>query len=133
MYLLDSNICIAIINQNFSALAEFGIKSNQCYISTIVMAELYKGVYCSQQIQQNLTTLKIFTNSVKIVDFDQNASEEFGKIQAELRRIGRPTGVLDAAIAAVARSRGDILVTNNTRDFINISALQLEDWLAEDK
>lgn len=54
---------------------------------------------------------------------------EFGKIQAELRRKGRPTGDLDALIAAVARSRQDILVTHNTRHFINIDGLQLEDWL----
>jgi len=117
VYLLDSNICIAIINQNSQPLTEFDIKSNQCYTSTIVIAELYKGVYCSQKIEQNLTTLKVFINAIKIVDFDQNASEEFGKIQAELRRIGRPTGILDAVIASVARSRGDILVTHNTRDF----------------
>ena len=55
---------------------------------------------------------------------------EFGKIQAELRKIGRPTGQLDALIAAVARSRNDILVTDNTRHFINITNIQLENWLA---
>lgn len=42
-----------------------------------------------------------------IVEFDSSAAEEFGKIQAELRRIGKPTGELDAIIAAVARSRQD--------------------------
>lgn len=45
--------------------------------------------------------------------------------------MGRPIGDLDALIAAVARSRDDILVTNNTRDFINIPHLQLENWLME--
>ncbi|WP_404800439.1 type II toxin-antitoxin system VapC family toxin [Atlanticothrix silvestris] len=48
-----------------------------------------------------------------------------------LKPIGKLTGVLDAVIAAVARSRGDLLVTNNTRHFINIPALQLENWLAK--
>jgi tRNA(fMet)-specific endonuclease VapC len=43
--------------------------------------------------------------------------------------IGKPTGELDALIAAVARSRNDILVTNNIKDFINIPNLQLENWL----
>lgn len=64
-----------------------------------------------------------------IVEFDRNAAEEFGKIQAELRRIGRPTGEIDAIIAAIARSRQDILVTDNTRHFVNISGLQQENWL----
>lgn len=130
MYLLDTNICIALNNQHAQALAEFYSKSSQCYISTIVLAELYKGVYCSQKIEQNLNKINQFTSTIIIVGFDQNASKEFGKIQAELRRIGRPTGEIDALIAAVARSRQDILVTNNTRHFENIPNLHLENWLA---
>jgi hypothetical protein len=35
----------------------------------------------------------------------------------------------DALIAAVARSRDDILVTNNIKDFINIPNLKLDNWL----
>jgi len=54
---------------------------------------------------------------------------EFGKIQSELRRIGKPTGLMDAAIAAIARSRQDIIVTANVRDFENIPNLQIENWL----
>lgn len=130
MYLLDTNICIAIINHHPQALNEFTRKSNLCVISTIVEAELYKGAYCSQKVEQNLTTLTLFTDLLEIIDFDRGAALEFGKIQAELRRIGRPTGDLDALIAAVARSRQDILVTNNTRHFTNISNLQLEDWMS---
>ena len=130
MYLLDTNICIALNNQHPQALAKFYSKSSQCYISTIVLAELYKGVYCSQKFEQNLNKINQFTSTIIIVGFEQNASKEFGKIQAELRRIGRPTGEIDALIAAVARSRQDILVTNNTRHFENISNLQLENWLA---
>ncbi len=64
-----------------------------------------------------------------IVSFDVLAAEEFGKIQAELRQIGKPTGELDAMIGAVARSRHDRLVTNNTKHFINISSLDLENWI----
>jgi len=40
MYLLDTNICIAVINENSQVLAEFYPKFSQCYISTIVIAEL---------------------------------------------------------------------------------------------
>lgn len=129
MYLLDSNICIAIINRNPQAIAEFNNKFSQCCVATIAIAELYKGVYCSGKIERNLNTLNEFLGTVKIVPFDSAAAEEFGKIQGELRRIGRPTGDLDALIAAVARSRGDTVVTHNIRDFSNISGLELEDWL----
>jgi tRNA(fMet)-specific endonuclease VapC len=86
-------------------------------------------VYCSSRVEQNLLVLNQFANQLPKVNFDEQAANEFGKIQGELRQIGRPTGQLDALIAAVARSRNDILVTNNTRHFINIQNLELENWL----
>jgi len=100
MYLLDTNIRIAIL-----------------------------GVYCSTQLERNLDTLTRFANQLPIIAFDQQAAIEFGKIQSELRKIGKPTGQLDALIASVARSRQDILVTDNTRHFENISNLVIENWL----
>jgi tRNA(fMet)-specific endonuclease VapC len=47
MYLLDTNICIALIKENLVPKRIFDAKAIACYISTIVLAELYKGVYCS--------------------------------------------------------------------------------------
>ncbi len=70
-----------------------------------------------------------FLELLIIEPFDIDAACEFGKIQSELKTMGKPTGELDALIAAVARSRDDILVTNNIKDFINIPNLQLENWL----
>ena len=133
MYLLDTNICSAILDENPVVLPKFYPKYSQCYLTTIIIAELYKGAYCSQQITQNIEEIEEFIGLIStVVEFDRDAAEEFGKIQGELRRIGRPTGDLDVMIASVARSRGDILVTHNTRDFINIPGLQLEDWLEPD-
>jgi tRNA(fMet)-specific endonuclease VapC len=129
VYLLDTNICVALLKQNIFAIKQFNAKASLCYLPTIVVAELYKGVYCSQRVQQNLTILEQFLNLMPVIEFDRSAAEEFGKIQAELRTIGRPTGEIDAIIAAIARSRQDILVTDNTRHFINISGLQQENWL----
>ena len=129
MYLLDTNICVALLKQSPLAVRQFNIKASQCYLSTIVIAELYKGAYYSQRIQQNLNTIEQFISLMLIVEFDRSAAEEFGKIQGELKRIGKPTGELDAIIGAVARSHQDILVTDNTRHFINIPNLQLENWL----
>lgn len=70
-----------------------------------------------------------FTELLPVASFDLEAAIEFGEIQRELRQIGKPTGEVDALIAALARSRNDVLVTNNIKDFINIPRLQLEDWL----
>lgn len=129
MYLLDTNICIALIKENPVPKQIFNVKAIDCYISVIVLAELYKGVYCSKQFEKNATGLQNFLTLVGVIDFDRAAAVEFGKIQGELKQIGKPTGEQDAMIAAVARSRQSVLVTNNTRHFENISNLQLDDWL----
>jgi tRNA(fMet)-specific endonuclease VapC len=129
MYLLDTNICIAILNGNENVVKNFRSKYQQSYLSTLVLGELYKGVYCSSKIEQNLVNLNQFINQLKLVVFDEKAALEFGKIQGELRKIGKPTGHLDALIAGVARSRNDVLVTDNTRHFENIINLHLNNWL----
>ncbi|UUO15886.1 MULTISPECIES: type II toxin-antitoxin system VapC family toxin [Aphanizomenonaceae] len=129
MYLLDTNICIALFNKNPQAVAKFNRYFSQCYLSIIVVSELYKGVYCSQQVAKNIETLTEFIELLPVEPFEIEAAIEFGKIQSELRKIGKPTGEFDALIAAVARSRDDILVTNNIKDFINIPNLKLDNWL----
>lgn len=124
MYLLDTNICIALIKVNPTVMPVFLAKAVQCYIPsyipTIVLGELYKGVYCSQKVEKNLANLNDFLTLVAVVEFNRAAALEFGLIQGELRRKGQPTGEIDALIAAVARSRTDTLVTNKVRHFQNI-------------
>lgn len=129
MYLLDTNICSALMKGNRQAALQFNRVFPQCYTTTIVIAELYKGIFGSQQMQRNLEALEELTTYLVIESFDLSAAEEFGRIQAELKQLGKPTGEIDAFIAAVARSRRSVLVTNNTRHFENIAQLQLEDWL----
>jgi tRNA(fMet)-specific endonuclease VapC len=67
MYLLDTNICIALLNNNSKAVAKFNLLFAQCYTSTIVVSELYKGVYCSQQVEKNLETLAQFTQLLTLL------------------------------------------------------------------
>ncbi|MEO0801982.1 MAG: type II toxin-antitoxin system VapC family toxin [Cyanobacteria bacterium J06642_2] len=129
-YLLDTNICVALLKNHRGAVATFNRVFPQCYIPTLVLAELFKGAYCSVQVQQNLEHLTEFTELLTVVPFDRDAAVEFGRIQGELRRLGKPTGEVDALIAAVARARQDILVTDNLRHFAHIPHLTLENWLA---
>ena len=83
MYLLDTNICIAFNNKHPQVVAEVYRKVSQCYISTVVLAELYKGAYCSQKLEDNLTRLNEFMRLIEVVDFDADAALAFGKIQRE--------------------------------------------------
>lgn len=103
MDLLDTNICIAINNQNPQAIAQFSRKYAQCYVPTIAIAELYKGAYCSQRLSENLQDIEDFLSLIPtIVEFDRKAAIEFGRIQGELKQLGKPTEYLDALSAAIA-------------------------------
>jgi predicted nucleic acid-binding protein len=53
--------------------------------------------------REKLKNPKKFELNLPKIGFDAQAASEFGKIQGELRRMGKPTGNLDALIAAVAR------------------------------
>lgn len=85
MYLLDTNICIALLNENRNAIKKFNFYFSQCYLSAIIVSELYKGVYCSKQIDKNVQTIAEFIELLPVEPFDLSAAIEFGKIQGELK------------------------------------------------
>ena len=59
----------------------------------------------------------------------KRASIEYGKIRASLEKSGNVIGGLDMMIAAHARSLDAVLITNNTREFIRIENLTVENWV----
>jgi tRNA(fMet)-specific endonuclease VapC len=60
--------------------------------------------------------------------FGENAAEHTGQIRAELARHGIPIGPYDQMIAGHARSLGLVVVSNNTREFIRVNGLRVENW-----
>ena len=49
-------------------------------------------------------------------------------MRRELTAVNRKIGDMDMLIAANVLSRGCTLVTNNEKDFKNISGLKIENW-----
>ena len=56
----------------------------------------------------------------RILSFDQGAAMEFGKIFHRRKIAGRPMGVMDALIAAIARANGAAVATRDVDDFSNL-------------
>jgi len=129
-YLLDTNICIYIIKQKDSALLRRlqSFKEGEIGISAITIAELEYGVARSAQSQRNRLALASFLIPFEVVDFDQEAAMDYGLIRAWLDKEGKPIGSMDMLLAAQARSKGIVLVTNNEREFGKVPGLQLENW-----
>jgi predicted nucleic acid-binding protein len=50
MYLLDTNICIAILKNNSKVIQQFQIKYRDCYISSLVLAALIKHILLLEKL-----------------------------------------------------------------------------------
>jgi len=131
-YLLDTNICIALIRYKPAALLQQLIshQPGDVGISSITLAELVHGAEKSAQLERNMSALQQFLLPLELADFDQRAALAYGKIRAELERGGQIIGSMDMLIAAHAISLDAILVTNNIREFQRVNGLTLEDWLS---
>ena len=134
-YMLDTNICIALIRQKSPAILKNLISHSpgEVGISSITLAELFHGAEKSAQRDRNFSALQEFMLPLELADFDQQAAVAYGKIRADLERSGQVIGSMDMLIAAHARSLNVILVTNNTREFQRVKDLDLEDWLQNTK
>lgn len=130
-YLLDTNICIYIINKKpASVIKRIQTKQpEQIAISTITQAELEYGIARSRNADQNRIALLEFLFPFLLIDFDQMAAVQYGLIRASLESRGKPIGSMDMLLAAQARSRDLILVTNNEKEFHRIEGLKLENWV----
>jgi tRNA(fMet)-specific endonuclease VapC len=129
-FLLDTNICIYIIkNKPPQVLAKFQtLDISDVGISSITVAELEYGVYKSQRQEQNRVALSQFLIPLEILPFDEQATQIYGRIRAELERQGIVIGSMDMLIASQAISLGLTLVTNNVRELSRIPGLVLENW-----
>jgi tRNA(fMet)-specific endonuclease VapC len=130
-YLLDTNICIALIKRKPSTAIKWlgQLCPGDVGISTISLAELRYGLAKSQFAERNREALEEFLLPLEIVDFDENAATAYGPVRAVLESAGRPIGPLDTQIGAHALSLDVVLVTDNTTEFRRIKGLQVDNWL----
>jgi tRNA(fMet)-specific endonuclease VapC len=129
VYLLDTNICIYVINRRpEGVLAQFlAHEGDGVAISSISAAELYFGVRKSASAR-NLRALDKFLAPLTMLDFDASAAR--GELRATLERKGVPIGPLDTQVAAHALATDLTLVTNNEREFKRVPGLRVENWAA---
>jgi tRNA(fMet)-specific endonuclease VapC len=131
MYLLDTNICIYIINNNPKHVVKHvkTIKPHQIKLSSISLAEMEYGASKSKNRESNRKALIHFVSAFDIIEFNDNDAEIYGLIRADLEKKGKVIGPYDMQIAAQAISRNLILVTNNISEFSRVLNLKTENWI----
>ncbi|WP_291320870.1 type II toxin-antitoxin system VapC family toxin [Desulfonatronospira sp.] len=130
IYLIDTNICIYLMNQKPSQVIQKfkNTEVGQIGISTITVSELNYGVAKSNCKKQNAQRLEEFLTPFEILSYDEAASRYYGMIRADLESQGKVIGPLDMLISAHALSKDLVLVTNNEKEFLRIKSLKVEKW-----
>ena len=131
MHLLDTNICIYIINNHPKSIMQklYKLNPQDVKISSITVAELEYGASKSVRREQNRTALYNFLSPFETINFNTRDAEIYGIIRTELENKGKPIGPYDLQLASQALARNLIFVTNNTAEFMRIKKLKLENWL----
>jgi tRNA(fMet)-specific endonuclease VapC len=93
-----------------------------------VLAELAYRVEGSLNRDRNLQRLQLALASWELWPVTEATAFEYGRIAAELRRIGRPIGQNDMMIAAIALTLGNCTVVTMDGDLSAVPALTVENW-----
>ena len=125
-YLLDTNIVIAIFAGDPNVLEPL-IQSNEVFLPTIVLGELYYGARKSTHVDSNISRIDEIAASSALLGCDIDTSRHYGRIKNLLRTKGRPIPENDIWIAAVAQQHGLTLVSRDAH-FHQVDALLLEVW-----
>jgi tRNA(fMet)-specific endonuclease VapC len=130
-YMLDTNICSYILkNRPLEVKHRFEQAAPETVcVSVIVVSELYYGAARHPNGMVIRREIDDFINRLEIVPWDLQAADQYGALRATLERAGTPLGAMDMLIAAHAKSREMILVTNNRREFDRVQGLSTENWI----
>jgi tRNA(fMet)-specific endonuclease VapC len=127
-YLIDTNTCIFFIKGNYDLKKKFEkVDIDNCFISEITLAELKFGVENSERKEKNQIALDNFVTGIKVVPIFHSL-DLYAKEKARLRKAGTPIDDFDILIGVTSVTHNLIMVTNNTREFVRIKGINLEDW-----
>jgi tRNA(fMet)-specific endonuclease VapC len=130
LFLLDTNICIYVLNKKAPAATARLLNTplDQLGTTSSTAAELRYGAARSARSVENLARVEAFLTPFDVLPFDDAAARIFAPLKAELAARGEMIGPMDVLIAAIALARGATVVTNNTREFRRVRGLAIEDW-----
>jgi tRNA(fMet)-specific endonuclease VapC len=138
VYLLDTSIVSNYLDKrrNLPQLTESILSTSPelIFISIITVEEILQGALaCIQKMKQKSSVTNAYRyfeelfnalHHFQILPYTIEAETIYQSFPAKAKRIGTQ----DCRIAAVARSKGYILVTVNVADFEKIGDMRVEDW-----
>ncbi len=135
MYLLDTTVWIDLLRTNSPSIRRRLSAHGKSVIglSIITACELQYGLERRAAKHPHLRAKEQHLLAAILAPFDvspidQGVVEIYGRVRTVLENSGTAIGALDTFIAAQALSLGATLVTSNTKEFVRVPGLQIEDW-----
>jgi tRNA(fMet)-specific endonuclease VapC len=130
-FLLDTGIAGDFVDRRrgvYEHARQEVAQGNRIGIGIPVLAELVYGLEQSASRDRNMQRLRTALSALTVWPFDNRAAFEYGRLAAELKRIGRPMQQVDIMIAAIAFSLGNCSVVTADTDLAAVPRLPVENW-----
>jgi len=119
-WVIDQLAGIEKVTKKLEELAPQGLG-----LSVVSLAELYEGIYFSNNPYENEKVLKKFLEIVSILEVNEGICKIFGKERGRLRRKGILISDFDLLIASTCLYYDLTLLTNNVRHFERVENLKI--------
>ncbi|RKR05969.1 tRNA(fMet)-specific endonuclease VapC [Flavobacterium sp. 90] len=128
-YLLDTSISVFFLRGKLDLdkmVKKVGLEN--CYISEITVAELRFGAENSNDPVKSNKAVDIFLKGLTIIPIF-GSIKRYAIEKVRLRKIGKPINdEFDLLIGVTAVENRLILVTDNTKDFMLLNGIEMENW-----
>ncbi len=137
MIILDTNVVSELMRGEPSEVVVEWVDrqpGDDLYLSAITLAELLYGIARLPDgrrrttLAQQLEAMVVDDFDHRVSAFDESAAAHYADIVVVRERAGRPISSADAQIAAICRSRGAVLATRNTGDFLGTGITVVNPW-----
>lgn len=115
------------IQERVEAARQAGAKIGIC---TPVLGEIVGGLEGSDSREASWVIARRRLGKLLCWPYEKSAALEFGRIIAELKRIGRPMQQIDIQIASIALTLGNTTVVTKDSDLAAVPGLIVENWAA---
>ena len=129
LYCFDTNIIIDIFRGDKELLSKLKEdKKNQFCITSLSLAELFRGAYLSSKTEESIKLIEEFIKNIEILQLTNMACKVYGEKYFELKTHGKLTQDYDLLISSIVLAHNLPLITRNKKHFENISDLKIIEW-----
>ena len=129
-YCLDTNTIVFCLRGKSAKVMQrlHATPASELCVPMQVVAELRVGATKSAKPTENAAKVNSFIKPYVVLWPDESTTDHYVSIRCALEAKGQCISEADLWIAATARSRGDVVVTNNVDELRRVPGLVVEDW-----